>query len=234
MRVRPTPILLAVTGLALLAAALVTANLEAPAGEIEVVEESLTGTTPNAPEIPAHIPAPAPALIPPNPISRFDQFAALPPAASPVSLVIDAIEVEAPVVPYGINDRTGQMAVPRNTTEVAWYKFGPAPGQPGSAVLAAHVDLVDQGEGVFFDLKQLQPGDRIVVGYDDGTEQPFDVVGRVVYEKDELPIDVIFSRDGAPVLTLITCGGGFNDIQQRYDSNVVVYAVPSAPDSASA
>jgi hypothetical protein len=46
------------------------------------------------------------------------------------------------------------------------------------------------------------------------------------YLKDELPLEAIFSRDGDAVLTLVTCGGGFSASTGRYDSNVVVYAVP--------
>lgn len=125
------------------------------------------------------------------------------------------------------------MAVPDNVTDVGWYKFGPSPGEPGSAVLAAHVDLASSGPGVFFDLRTLEEGDSVVVSYEDGSESSFRVVARVNYEKDELPLDVIFSREGPPVLTLITCGGGFNRNIARYDSNVVVYAVPKSVDNAS-
>ena len=52
------------------------------------------------------------------------------------------------------------------------------------------------------------------------------MVGRSTYLKNELPFDTIFSREGNPVLTLVTCGGGFSQSSRSYDSNVVVYAVP--------
>jgi sortase (surface protein transpeptidase) len=146
--------------------------------------------------------------------------------AQPVGLRIDALDVDAPVDPYGVVAATGQMDVPDNVTDVAWYKFGPSPGEGGSAVLAAHVDLVGQGPGVFFGLPNLEPDDLVHVAYDDGSEIAFRVVARTVYEKDELPTDVLFSKDGPPVLTLITCGGDFSRADRRYDSNVVVYAVP--------
>ena len=143
----------------------------------------------------------------------------------PVGLRIDALDVDAPVLPYGVDSR-GQMDVPDNTTDVAWYEHGPRPGDSGSAVLAAHVDLEGQGPGVFFDLRTLEEGDRVTVINDDGTEDAFRVLARVVYDKGNLPLDVIFSRQGPPVLTLITCGGDFNPRVRGYDSNVVVYAVP--------
>lgn len=145
---------------------------------------------------------------------------------TPVALRIDALGVDAPINGYGINQRTGQMDVPGNVRDVGWYEHGPVPGQPGSAVLAAHVDLESRGPGVFFDLKRLEPGDLITVSYDDGSELWFEVEARSTYEKEDLPLDAIFSRDGASVLTLVTCGGGFSASERSYDSNVVVYATP--------
>jgi LPXTG-site transpeptidase (sortase) family protein len=164
-------------------------------------------------------------VIAPNEVGRLDQLDQTA-APSPTRLIIDGISVDAPVEPYGINSRTGQMEVPRNVRDVAWYEYGPSPGQPGSAVLAAHVDLSSQGPGVFYRLRDLEPGDQIAVEYDDETTAFFVVEARVKYDKDELPLETVFSRDGEPVLTLITCGGGFSPSAQSYDSNVVVYAVP--------
>lgn len=147
----------------------------------------------------------------------------------PTSLTIPTLQVQAPVDPYGI-DPNGQMDVPDNVTDVGWYEFGPSPGAGGSAVLAAHVDLASQGPGVFFDLDDLRDGDLVTVGYNDGTTADFRVVASTIYDKDELPLDAIFSRTGPPVLTLITCGGGFSESARSYDSNVVVYAVPVVDD----
>jgi LPXTG-site transpeptidase (sortase) family protein len=152
---------------------------------------------------------------------------------TPVHLRVDRLSIDAPIRPYGVNSRTGQMDIPRNVSEVAWYKYGPTPGESGSAVLAAHVDLSDQGRGVFFDLKALEPGDQIWVTYDDGDTVGFKVEARTVYSKQDLPVDAIFSRSGPAILTLVTCGGGFSDSSRSYDSNVVVYASPiseSNPD----
>lgn len=143
----------------------------------------------------------------------------------PVSLRIPAISVSAPILPAGVEDN-GDMEVPDNVGEVGWYKYGPSPGQGGSAVLAAHVDLASQGPGVFYELRTVEPGDLIEVTFDDGSIETYRAEARTIYDKDELPVDAIFSRDGPPVLTLITCGGGFNTTERSYDSNVVVYAVP--------
>jgi hypothetical protein len=144
----------------------------------------------------------------------------------PVNLRMTSIEVDAPVIATGIDSDSGQMAVPGNVDEVAWYQFGPRPGERGSAVLAAHVDLAGQGPGVFFRLRDLAPGDIIEVEFSDGSAQVFRIEARAIYNKDELPLETIFARQGLPVLTLITCGGSFSESSRRYDSNVVAYAVP--------
>ncbi len=144
----------------------------------------------------------------------------------PVGLKLGSLGVDAPVVPTGVNQRTGQMAVPNNVRDVAWYQFGSVPGERGSAVMAAHVDLASEGPGVFFNLRTVDEGDVVEVEFSNGTVRVFRVEARTAYQKDELPLDTIFAREGSPVLTLITCGGGFSESSGSYDSNIVVYAVP--------
>lgn len=221
-------------GLVLAAAAIVVGvGLVSTVGDVGSIESSLSrspvggNTSPEAPgqstmtlfEQPGNGP-----LWPVNSKSVLGNLGSDSP--QPVSIRIDAIGADAPINPYGINERTGQMDVPSSVREVAWYRYGPSPGEPGSAVLAAHVDLKSQGPGVFFKLRQLGPGDEVTIEFDDGSAQVFVVEARTVYHKEELPTASIFSRDGPSILTLITCGGGFSEADERYDSNVVVYAVP--------
>ena len=219
--------------LALGAALAFVALFDTGAGDVEAIEASLVP----AATLPTAAPVEQPVEVAPsvngndtpvleaNQVSRLDQLTEVTTRA-PVGLVIESIGVNAQIGAYGIDQRTGQMDVPNNVREVGWYQHGPAPGEPGSSVLAAHVDLKSQGPGVFFDLKTLDPGELLTVTFDDGTVQRFQVKARNTYLKDELPLEVIFSRGGAPVLTLITCGGGFSPSVESYDSNVVVYAVP--------
>lgn len=153
------------------------------------------------------------------------------PDRTPTRLRIDKLEVDAPIVALGVDRATGEMEVPSNVSEVAWYEHGPIPGEQGSAVLAAHVDLRGQGPGVFYELDELRAGDVITVSFGEEPARRFVVEARSVYHKDDLPLEAIFSRSGPPTLTLITCGGGFDSSSRQYDSNVVVYAVPEVPDA---
>lgn len=196
-------------------------------GSAAEIEEALRPTTTSTSPTESTTTAATLASTPsPNEVRRLDALSDRSPAP-PTRLVIPALEVDAPIDPYGVDRRTGQMAVPRNVTDVAWYQHGPVPGEPGSAVLAAHVDLVGRGPGVFFRLRQLEPGDEVVVAHADGVEARFVVVARTIYDKEDLPLDAIFATSGAPVLTLVTCGGGFDQSRQSYEGNVVVYAVPT-------
>lgn len=192
-------------------------------GETGVAEQSLTTSTTAAPA-----PIATNQTEPEQPVPLWQESVNISHGDGvgriPTTLTIDEIGVKADIDPYGVNGRTGEMDVPRNVEDVAWYEHGPSPGADGSAVLAAHVDLTGLGPGVFFDLKKLNPGDLIEVGYKDGSQQTFVVEARTTYLKNELPLEAIFSRMGPPVLTLITCGGGFDSSASRYDSNVVVYA----------
>lgn len=219
---------LAVIGVALaLVAAVGLLNTSSEVGDATAVEETLTPPSDSLPTTtsPADTTTTSGArLWSPNERSLLTDVDVTQ-GPKPERLRIDVLDIDAPVGEYGVA-ASGQMDVPDNVTEAGWYKHGPSPGEPGSAVLAAHVDLRGPGRGLFYDLDELEVDDEVVVGYSDGESRRFRVVARSTYLKSELPLDVIFSREGDPVLTLITCGGGFSASEGSYDSNVVVYAVP--------
>ena len=145
-------------------------------------------------------------------------------APVPTSISIDEINVaSAPVVDVGVEDN-GDMELP-GAEAVGWYRYNAIPGEPGSSVLSAHISY-NGSNGVFRYLSDVEPGDVVSVGYDDGSAATFEVVEVAQYDKQELPLDRIFDKDGGPVLTLITCGGDFNSSLRSYEDNFVAYAVP--------
>jgi hypothetical protein len=144
---------------------------------------------------------------------------------APVGLVIDGLGLDATVLPVGVDPSTGELDVPPDAGTVVWYEHGSSPGAPGSAVLAAHVDY-DGRRGAFFRLRELEPGATVSVAYDDGSTRTFTVSTRRSYDKDALPTDELFTREGPAILTLVTCGGPFDAAARSYLENVVVQAVP--------
>ncbi|HXV35371.1 MAG TPA: class F sortase [Gaiellaceae bacterium] len=168
---------------------------------------------------------------PPPVKTRSARLVDLPRAAKrrPTSLRIAALGLVAPVRPVGVVD--GLVEVPGDAGLVGWYRHGASPGEPGSAVLVGHVDL-DGRRGVFFRLRDLQPGAVVTVGFARGDARSFRVVARRSYPKGRLPAQVVFAESGPPYLTLVTCGGDFDAARGEYEENVVVLAtlVGQAPE----
>lgn len=144
-------------------------------------------------------------------------------SVGPVSVRIGAIGLEANVRAVGVDDNN-DFDVPEAQL-VGWYKHGPAPGQGGSAVLAAHVDYAGR-QGAFFGLGQLSARDTLEVEMSDGSVRRYRIIENVLYDKTSLPADELFRKDGDEVLRLITCGGSFDPDERSYLGNVVVTAEP--------
>ena len=158
--------------------------------------------------------------------ARYDAADHVDDRAIPTSITIEGIGVtEAPVIDVGVEEN-GDMEIP-GADSVGWYRFNATPGEAGSAVLAAHI-AYNGDPGVFRYLADVEIGERVVVAFDDGTTSEFEIIELAQYDKQELPDDRVFAKDGEPILTLITCGGDFNRSLRSYVDNVVAYAVPIA------
>ena len=118
------------------------------------------------------------------------------------------------------------MTLPADVDRMGWYRFGPAPGDDGSAVIAGHVDDREQGLGAMAPLRDAAVGDEVVVSDAAGTSTRWRVVSRELIQKQVLPLDRLFTREGPARLTLITCGGPFLAEFGSYRDNVVVVAEP--------
>lgn len=139
-------------------------------------------------------------------------------------VLVPAIGVDAPVSPAGVEGDDRALDVPDDGSSVVWYRHGPSPGEPGSAVLAGHVDY-GGARAVFYRLRELEPGMRVTVEYADGSRRSFRVEARRLYDKDRLP-PLVFRQSGQPALALVTCGGGYDEASRSYLGNTVVFAVP--------
>jgi len=140
----------------------------------------------------------------------------------PNQLRIADLGISQAVLPVGLQE-DGWMEVP-DIEDIGWYRYGAAPGRPGSTVIVAHV-YWDGTPGPFQRLGTLEPGAHIEVGGEDGAVHSYVVVERTMYDKDSLP-RALWRDSGPESLALITCGGDFNRSTRRYDQNIVVYAVP--------
>lgn len=147
------------------------------------------------------------------------------PGTPPVAVEIPGRAVRAPVVPVG-TAVTGAMELPADPRIVGWWSPGPLVGGRGSAVLAGHVDTAEVGLGALAVLREVEPGEEVVVRGADGRELRYVVAARREFRKADLPAG-LFTGDGPPGLVLITCGGDFDRETGHYEDNVVVHAVPA-------
>lgn len=158
----------------------------------------------------------------PQPAPPTDRASA---SVRPVSLAIPAIGVRAgALIPLAIIPGSGELEAPEDFADVGWYAGGPIPGEPGPAVIAAHVDSRN-GPAPFFRLKELQRGDTVRVGRSDGTTVTFAVTGVERYPKAQFPTQRVHGPTPDRALRLITCGGAFDRAKRSYRDNIVVYAV---------
>jgi len=144
--------------------------------------------------------------------------------SAPVNIRIPGIGVNAPVMKLG-RDADGTVQVPplaeHNLT--GWYRYGPSPGQRGPAVILGHVDSAT-GVSVFYYLKNMHAGDKVLVTLADGKVATFAVDGLQRVAKDAFPTASVYGRAGYPSLRLITCGGPFDQATGHYTDNIIVYA----------
>ena len=142
----------------------------------------------------------------------------------PRMLAIPRLDLKMPITAVTVDD-TGAMAVPTRPSEIGWYAYGPRPGSArGSAVLGGHVDSREYGVGPLVALKQLRRGDDIVITTSSGTER-FRVSTIRLIGKRDLDLGDMFTREGKPLLRILTCGGTYRR-SGGYQANVVVTARP--------
>jgi LPXTG-site transpeptidase (sortase) family protein len=144
----------------------------------------------------------------------------------PVRLVIDRLQVEAPVVQKAV-DRNNVMESPDGPNDVAWYRFTSRPGSGSNAVFSGHRDFPRVGPAVFWRLDQLVAGDVIRVVSAQQTEIDYRVTRRTSYRISGIPMQEILTQEPVEELTLITCSGSYST-PAGYDERLVIRAVHTA------
>jgi hypothetical protein len=205
-------------------AAVVTAVLTAGCGGAASTRQASRASAPPA-RPPATIPLVEPSVVPadtqssglPAPAGSLG-----PQAPAPVRLRIPPIGVDSPLLL--LDERAdGTLEVPSDFNKPGWYTRGPAPGEPGPAVILGHLDSYT-GPAVFWRLSSLHKGDPVEVQREDGSRVGFQVTRVATFATDSFPTDEVYGATSGPELRLITCGGTFSLARRQYLENVVVFA----------
>ena len=144
--------------------------------------------------------------------------------ANPVRLIIPSIGVDAAIESLGIL-ANGNLATPvqHPWDDAGWYDPGPRPGTPGSSVIDGHLDRPGGYPAVFWDLRDLQIGDKVIVIDAQGKTLSFHVINITFYPVQELPVSEIFGNNQGLYLNLITCAGDWIPDQHQTNQRLVVY-----------
>lgn len=169
------------------------------------------------------------------------------PVNVPLELQIPSLRISAPVLGVGITSKS-VMDTPKGSAndpvwrKVFWYRGSGIPGSASTATMAGHVDDVLGRPAIFARLKDLRPGDLVVVrDTRTGLDVHFLVTETVTYTLRQTLDPAVLSQiygpgpvagqgpqpspDGLSHLTLITCTGNWLNASGTYDHRLVVYAV---------
>ena len=224
-------------------AASVTATPAPPTATPPPAATPTATATPTPTPTPTATPTPTPTPTPAGPPTLFslDELHRMfgeAPDATLGRLRIPVLGVDAPV---GQRYVGAKMPNPTGPGDVVWYDFsewdglGGVPGGGRNAVFSGHVDYNHtipwaeasyRGEGVFFSLRLLSPGDVIEVEVG-GNVLQYTVMWTRQIEADGPDAEWLPVLSGdVPVdsITLITCGGEFDVATKSYRDRFIVRA----------
>lgn len=140
----------------------------------------------------------------------------------PIRLIIPTVNVDSSIEYVGVAS-DGTMEVTNSPINVAWFKFGPRPGENGSSVIAGHYGWKNGISAVFDNLHEIQKGDKLYIEDDNGVTVTFVVREVRSYDPKADASNVFGSSDGKAHLNLVTCDGPWNRTLKSRPSRIVVF-----------
>ena len=143
-------------------------------------------------------------------------------------LIVPSAQIRAPVAKVGVTPRN-LLGAPDNPEIIGWWEDGPAPGEAGNVLMDGHRDYRDifenVGFGVCWLLTETRPGDLIIVrDISDGRAYVYTVSEIHSVDWDDPSGDRFLRSSDAPILTLVTCEGAFDEENHNYSQRRVVVA----------
>jgi LPXTG-site transpeptidase (sortase) family protein len=138
-------------------------------------------------------------------------------------LIIPSLRIDAKIQNVGITKK-GNMSTPNNFFDVGLFKYGPNPGEKGSAIIDGHVNNGLGLKAVFGNLENIKIGDDIYVEMKEGYKIHFKVTGTSLYNYNA-PADSVFNQKDNSYLKLITCSGTWIPEFRTHDKRLVVTAI---------
>ncbi len=149
------------------------------------------------------------------------------PGETPIAISIPDADVDAEVEKNKIVD--GKMLDPSGPWVVSWYQETGLTGDRvdyRNMVVSGHIDYWDVGPSVFQSVSALKPGALVYVTGEQGTVFTYAVasIEQVPAVPSAAQMQEIAGRSKTPILTIITCGGTFDEIKGEYPERTIVRA----------
>lgn len=148
-------------------------------------------------------------------------------AAKPVYLSPKKVkfkEKELGVVEVDAED-DGTLGVPSSWQTAGWYKNGAKAGEEGNVIIDGHYDTNTGAPGAFWELKNLQVGDKVFLTDSLGRIFEYSVVNKSFISIKDPERAKVFGSGKEKALTLITCGGVWDYASGTYNKRLVISAV---------
>lgn len=152
--------------------------------------------------------------------SEFDLYTVA--SDLPRYLFIPKISVKAMIKPVGLT-KDDRIDVPKNAFDVGWYTGSSKPGTTGTLLVDGHVSG-GPTPGVFYNLKDLQENDILVLERGDSTQLTYRVMTTREYDISNVDMNAALAPiSNKPGLNLITCTGNVMKGTNNYTKRLVVF-----------
>jgi len=146
------------------------------------------------------------------------------PTTHPKYIAIPKIGIgNTPVLKLGLLG-SGAIATPNNIYEAGWYDASSLPGQAGAMFIYGHVSSWT-ADGVFYNLKKLEAGDKIVITRGDNKKFTYQVNSTRIYPYDKVDMSQVLAptNPGKSGLNLMTCTGQIIKNTSEFSERLVVF-----------
>ena len=143
--------------------------------------------------------------------------------SKPVKLQVAKVGLDLIVDPIGV-EADGTLGVPKDWYSAGWYKKSSKPGQHGNVIIDGHFDTNTGTPAAFWNLKNLNISDKVVVVDEFGKKHEYTVEEIVHVDiKQEGRLDIL-NKSSGKTLTLITCGGMWDIAAGTYNTRLIIKA----------
>jgi LPXTG-site transpeptidase (sortase) family protein len=145
------------------------------------------------------------------------------PPSDPKYIAIPAINIaNTPVLKLGLL-KSGAIATPDNIYDTGWYDGSSLPGQSGAMFIYGHVSSWT-ANGIFYNLKKLAAGDKIIITRGDNTVYNYQVISSEIYPYNNVNMSQVLAPvNSQPGLNLMTCTGQVIKGTSEFNERLVVF-----------